>query len=203
MSSSSRPWFDGRIEPLLHHPVGVRAARPRARGAATFANAGWRSDVAGPHHARVDAVRLHVLLELGAPDARLGPDQEREHVPPGVELGGRARQHEHVGVACRRTRDSRSKLRWRRARLLGQLVAAAPAPNAALISDGSKFQPDLVEDEQVVVLDAVDLGEEALVALLASRRSAPPSAGPSGAAAGSGRPARRRRAAPSRRCRPR
>ena len=78
---------------------------------------------------------------------------------------GLARQHEHVGVACRRTPTAGRSCVGGGRGCCGSLRSCT-TPNAALISRRLEVPADLVEDEEVVVLDAVDLGEEALVALL-------------------------------------
>ena len=84
---------------------------------------------------------------------------------PGVVRGSRKTS----GWRPKRSR-SRAKLRFRRARLAGSFRICT-TPNAADSSDGSKFQPDLVEDEQVVVLDAVEVAEEAIAQALAAPNS--------------------------------
>ena len=150
-------------QPLFHDPVGVGQATVRypVRHGGERRLAGH---VAGPHHAGVDAVTLHVLLEVAPTDARLRPQQDREHVPPGLQplqLPGQRehvwiraeerRQHVEVALAPREVRRETSELH----------VSERRADLARL-----EVPSDLVEDEEVVVFDAVDVGEELAVALL-------------------------------------
>ena len=77
--------------------------------------AGWRSTLP-VQTMGVDAGALHVLLESRAPHPALGPDEDGEHVPGGVEPVERASTA--TGRLPKRS-QRRVKFRFRRARLSG------------------------------------------------------------------------------------
>ena len=198
MSSSSSPWFTGRMRPcsITRSAFGRPAAGTRC---GTWANAGWR--VTLPVHTMRVSMPWPSMCSWNS--ARRMPDsgrmQHREHVPTGLEPLQLARQHEHVGIGAEeRRQDVEVALPAGEVdRQLAQLHIAERGADLARL----EVPAHLVEDEQVVVLDAVDLGEEALVTLLGCRRTGARNDGPTGAAAGTDRSARRRRGAPCRRCR--
>ena len=107
------------------------------------------------------------LLELGAPDARLGVDDDREHVPAGLDAVGEAREREQVGPPGE-VRAGEREVALATGEVVGELVELHEAEGGRQLGR-LEVPADLVEDEEVVVLEAVvDGAEEALVDALAS-----------------------------------
>ena len=203
MSSSSRLWFDGRISPCSM----TRSAFGRPRSGARCAmrlERGLAQRVAGPDHAGVDAVAFHVLLGTST---RARPDSGRistGNMCQAVSTSGVVRGSTNTSGRCaNRSRQAREVVLARR-EVVGELVEL-DEPERGRELGRLEVPADLVEDEEVVVLEvAVDRREEAPVDALARTVDLRPRiGGPSGAGAGSGRRARRRRGTPCRRCRPR
>src|SRR5262249_12444251 len=142
----------------------VRVGQPVGRGAVRdLPERGLAQDVAAPDHARVDAAALHPLLELAAAHAGPGEDLDREEMPRGVELRRGAREHEYLRVAREVLVEPR-EVPLAALEETGEL-AQLHAPERSRDLGRLEVPSDLVEDEQVVVLDPVELGEEVPLAL--------------------------------------
>ena len=124
---------------LFHDPIGVGQSAP-GRAVGDALECGLAQGVAGPDHAGVDAVVLHVLLERGALQPGLGADEDGEHVPGGVDFGRRAGEDEHVGPLREQLASGGRSCACGAARLSGSF-SSWTRPNAAESSAGSKFQP--------------------------------------------------------------
>ena len=87
----------GNDETPFHDAVGIGKAIGRN---AEFLVAKHRlaSDVASPDHSGVDSVGFHPLLKIGAADARIRLDDEREHMPPGFDSFSELGEYEEVWV---------------------------------------------------------------------------------------------------------
>src|SRR6185312_1396810 len=145
----------------LHDAIGVRHSRLRL-ALRDVTKRGLTSHVSGPDHASVDATPLEPTLQLTAPDPGLGVDDDREHVPPGLDACGETRQREQARPTSEML-GCQLEVALPPAEIVSELVELDETERRRKLGR-LEVPSDLVEDEQVVVLEfAVDIAEEPTV----------------------------------------
>jgi hypothetical protein len=152
-------------QPPFHHSVGVgETARWAAMG--LIAEGRLASCVAGPDHSGVDAIVFHPALKFSAADPGFMFDDDREHVPSGLDPVGQLGECEEVVVAGEVT-SGELEVSLPTSEVVGEFVELDQTERSGEFR-WFEVPTELIEDEEVVVLEiAVNRAEESIASAFA------------------------------------
>ena len=152
-------------QPPFHHSVGVRETARRA-AIGLIAEGRLAGRVAGPDHSGVDAMALHPVLKVSAADPGSRFDDDREHVPSGLNPVGQPGEGEEVVVAGEVTAGE-IEVTLSTSEVVDEFVELDQTERSGELR-WLEVPTELIEDEEVVVLEVtINRAEESIASALA------------------------------------